>query len=85
MSCRIGITTDPDTRRADWERQVVGLRDWRLLRTFGAKPGAKKYAAQYAEKYGCRMSSVDMNVGGTWYVYRYNFTKVRTETSPANE
>jgi len=82
MSSRMGITTDPDARRADWESQVVGFRNWRLLRTFGAKLGAKKYAAQYAQKYGCRVSPDDVNGGGMWYVYRFNYDTMRTETLP---
>ncbi len=84
MSSRMGITTDPDARRADWESQVVGFRNWRLLRTFGAKMGAQKFAAQYATKYGCRVSPDDANGGGKWYVYRFNYDTMRTETLPAD-
>ncbi len=84
MSSKMGITTDPDAKRAHWESRVVGFRGWRLLRTFGTKPGAQKFAAQYAEKYGCRVSSVDTNVEGTWYVYRFNYNKIRTEAFSAD-
>ena len=28
MPCRVGITTDPATRKAYWEGQVVGFRNW---------------------------------------------------------
>ena len=29
MPCRVGITRNPERRKAEWEREVVGLRNWR--------------------------------------------------------
>ena len=53
MPCRVGITTDPDTRREQWESQVVGLKNWRILRSFRSKAKAQEYEIWYARTYGC--------------------------------
>ena len=29
MPCRVGITTDPSKRKGEWERQVVGMKNWK--------------------------------------------------------
>lgn len=31
MPCRVGITTRPEERRAEWERLVIGMSNWRIL------------------------------------------------------
>jgi len=78
MPCRVGITTDPNARRAYWESQVVGLRDWRILKTFSRKAEAQEYETQYAAKYGCQAHAGGADTPGTWYVYRFDYTRTRS-------
>ena len=53
MPCRVGITTDLEARRAYWEGQVEGLKNWRHLKTFSTKEEAQEYETDYADRYGC--------------------------------
>ena len=48
MPCRVGMTTDPETRRAYWGSHVVGFKNWRILKTFSRKAEAQEYETQYA-------------------------------------
>jgi len=77
MPCRVGITTDPDRRKSEWESQVVGFRNWRLLKKFGSRKQAQEYEDLYASRYNCLASHGGMKTRGPWYVYRFDYTRVR--------
>ena len=57
MPRRVGITTDPDTRRAYWQNQVVGFTNWRILSRFRSRTEAQAYETRYARRYGCQASA----------------------------
>lgn len=76
MPCRVGITTDPDRRKADWDRHVVGLRNWKIVGKHRSKSAAQKAETVYARQSGC----VSKPGGGgqeraTWYVYRFTYDR----------
>jgi len=75
MPCRVGITTDPETRRAYWQRQVVGFKNWRILAKFRSKQKAQDYETSYAARSGCQAHAGGPDVPGTWYVYRFDYTR----------
>ncbi len=75
MSCRVGITTDPHTRRAYWQNQVVGFTNWRILKSFRHKTEAQEYETQYAERYRCQAHAGGPDAPGIWYVYRFDYTR----------
>jgi len=77
MPCRVGITTDPDTRRAYWENHVVGLTNWRIINTFRYKSDAQEYEIRYANRVGCAAHAGGPDTSGTWYVYRFDYTRTR--------
>jgi len=77
MPCRVGITTDPDTRRAYWQNQVVGFTNWRILKSFRRRAEAQEYETQYAKRYGCQASPGGADAPGTWYVYRFDYSRTR--------
>jgi hypothetical protein len=77
MPCRVGITTDPDARRAYWQNQVVGFTNWRILKSSRSKTEAQDYETQYAERYGCQAKAGGPDAPGTWYVYRFDYTRTR--------
>ena len=77
MPCRVGITTDPVTRRATWERNVSGLKNWRILAKYRSRKKAQEHETRYANTYGCQASPGGAGVGGTWHVYRFDYTRTK--------
>jgi hypothetical protein len=77
MPCRVGITTDPDARRAYWQSQVAGFTGWRIRQTFSSKAKAQEYETQYAARYGCQAHAGGPEAPGMWYVYRFDYTRTR--------
>ena len=75
MPCRVGITTDPKGRRAQWESQVVGLKKWRILKSFASREKAQEYETWYAARYVCQAYPGGADAPGTWYVYRFDYSK----------
>jgi len=53
MPCRVGITTNLDRRREEWEDQVVGFRNWIILEQFDNRDDAQAYEDEYAREHGC--------------------------------
>lgn len=75
MPCRVGITTRPDERRAEWERAVIGLRNWQIIGRYSSKEQAQAHEDRYAAQTGCQASHGGPDPDGTWYVYRFDYTK----------
>lgn len=75
MPCRVGITTDPGSRRSYWENRVVGLTNWRILMKFRSRSAAQQYENEYAARYGCHAHPGGPDAPGTWYVYRFDYTR----------
>ncbi|MCY4161707.1 MAG: hypothetical protein OXC92_03560 [Flavobacteriaceae bacterium] len=74
MACRIGITTDRERRKREWERQLGNLKNWTILETFSNKSDAQQYEKQEAERQNCVWSpGGDGDDYDTWYVYRFEF------------
>lgn len=78
MPCRVGITTDPETRKAYWERQVVGLDGWRILAQYTSRDKAQEHETQYAERNGCQAKAGGADAPGPWHVYRFDYTRTRS-------
>ncbi len=74
MSCRVGITTDPDRRKKEWENQHPTLRNWKILSKHDSKTKAQSRENQEARNRGCVSGS---GGGGpeyaTWYVYYFEY------------
>ena len=77
MPCRVGITTDPDRRKAEWESKVVRLRNWRILNSYRSREKAQEHETRYAKRYGCQAAPGGAEAGGTWYVYRFDYTRTK--------
>lgn len=77
MPCRVGITTNPKTRKADWERKVVGLKNWRIIRKFQSRKEAQEYETKYAKKYRCKANPGGNEADGIWHVYRFEYTRMK--------
>lgn len=74
MACQVGITTDPDRRKAEWERERPRLRNWMILSTHSTKSAAQTAENRQAAAYGCNSGA---GGGGseyaTWYVYKFDY------------
>jgi len=74
MSCRIGITTDPDRRRGEWEKEYPNLRNWQILGRCKTKSAAQKAETHLAHRFGCEAAP-----GGpgkehdNWCVYKFDY------------
>lgn len=77
MPCRVGITTRPGERKAEWERSVVGLRNWRILGTYSTKREAQDHEDRYARQNGCQASHGGGDGVGRWSVYRFDYTRTK--------
>ncbi len=77
MPCRVGITTDPERRKAYWESKVYGLTNWRLLKSYRSRAKAQEHEERYAARYNCQASPGGNDAGGTWHVYRFDYTRTR--------
>ncbi len=75
MPCRVGITTDPNERKADWNRSVKGLKNWRILKKFRNKSDAQEYETRYANRYGCIAHPGGADAPGIWHVYYFEYTR----------
>jgi len=78
MPCRVGISTNPAGRKAEWENQVIGLKNWRIVKKFRSKQKAQEYETWYAERYNCRAHAGGSDAPGIWHVYRFNYTRGRS-------
>lgn len=74
MPCRIGITTDPDRRKSEWEGKYPTLTNWELLKG----PLATKQEAQVSETtlsqdLGCESAPGGDDPFVKWYVYKFDY------------
>jgi len=78
MPCRVGITTRPDERRAEWERRVVGLTNWRIIGEYHSRQKAQAHEERYAQQTGCQAWPGGSDAPGPWYVYRFDYIRERS-------
>lgn len=84
MPCKIGITTNPEAKRAYWQNQAIGFTNWQILEIFRSKSAAKEYETAYALRNGCEVELEDSDApviareSATeqewWYVYHFDYT-----------
>ena len=74
MACRVGITMDPDRRRAEWRRRYPSMFDWTIVATYYSKAAAQRAETNAAATQGCVASP---GGGGPenakWYLYRFYY------------
>ena len=78
MPCRVGITTNPERRKAQWESKVYGMKNWRILKSYRSRERAQEHENRYAAQYGCQASPGGNEAGGMWHVYRFEYTRVKS-------
>ena len=84
MPCRVGITRYPAIRKAYWEDQVVGLRNW-TQENIGSKADAQKEEDRRQDactRIGNR-GTCHAHAGGgdpdasDWYVYEFDYDQTK--------
>ena len=75
MPIRVGITTNPAQRKAYWESQVVGLKNWKILASYTSKNKAIEHEKRYAERYKAKLSTGGVDGSGSWSVYRFDYVR----------
>ncbi len=73
MACKIGITTDLDRRRKEWESEYPNLYGWQMLDgPFATQQKAQEAEDRLAKQHGC-----DSHHGGEgkgqWWVYKFYY------------
>ena len=76
MGCRVGITTDPISRKKDWGLKYPRMKNWKVSKPYSSRKAAQAEETRLAARYGC-----DAHYGGRdpdntsakWYVYRFNY------------
>lgn len=72
MACRVGMTTDPITRKAYWSSIHPTLRNWNIVAEYDSKSKAQVFETEYSRLRGCVAGP-----GGEgpeyakWYVYEF--------------
>ncbi|MCK4347806.1 MAG: hypothetical protein KAW47_04235 [Thermoplasmatales archaeon] len=77
MHCRVGITTNPDRRRDEWQDKVIGFRNWKIVNQFDNRDAAQAFENQYAREHGCEAHPGGDEASGIWHVYYFEFVMDR--------
>lgn len=76
MPCRIGITTNVESRRLYWKSACPSLSDWQILAgPLATKAQAQAEETRLAKKYNCDSApggDDPNNADAQWYVYGFN-------------
>lgn len=77
MACRIGVTTDPESRRARWEqwclRQGHPMKNWEIVGEFSIQEEAEEAGNDLAAKLGGEASPGAPDMDGPWHLYKVEY------------
>lgn len=75
MPCQVGMTTDPERRLHEWENEVVGLKNWKILDTYTNREAARKAEERFAKRFRCNYHPGGEGAHGPWHVYYFEYTR----------
>ena len=78
MPCQVGMTTNPQRRREEWERdrRIQSIANWRIVDRAATKTEAQRKEREWAAHLGCKYGE-----GGAgpefahWYIYVFEYTR----------
>lgn len=74
MACRVGITTDPNRRKAEWQIQHPNLRNWQIIGQHNSRSAAQAQEIQVANTYNCTAyPGGEGPENAIWYVYYFEY------------
>ena len=77
MPCQVGITTRLNERKAEWEREVIGFRNWKVLGRYKSRAAAQAAEDRYARQYGCNANHGGSSAVGPWSVHYFDYDRKR--------
>ena len=75
MKKRIGITTDPQRRKKEWESLYPSLRNWRVVATGLTYDQAQEQEFCYVRGKGFIGNGGDYVPGYVWSVYTFEYSE----------
>ena len=76
MPCRVGITTDPERRRHEWQERFPALHHWQILACGLTKHDAQIRQTLEAIRHGCAHAPIGSEVENTsWSVYYFEYNQ----------
>ena len=76
MPCRIGITTNIDSRRNYWDARVQGMRNFQVISSHNSRSAAQAAENRKAASHGCISSpGGGGNQNARWHVYHFFYTR----------
>lgn len=75
MACRVGITTDPKRREAEWKSECPSMRNWKIESEHYSKSEAQKEEDRLAKLRGCvsARGGREPENATLWYVYSFTY------------
>ena len=74
MGCRVGMTTDPKTRKQAWMKKHPTLKNWKQLGKYSTKTAAQAAENKFAKDYGCVASGGGAGrENDNWIVYKFDY------------
>ena len=73
--CRVGMTTDPDRRKAEWEAEIPNTTNWKWYGPYDSREDAQTAETTLAEKHGCESHPGGPEPKGNpqWWVYKFTY------------
>ena len=73
MACRVGITTNLERRKAEWQKKYPNLRNWKKFGPYPTKEAAQRREEQLADQNNCKAFRGGRNKkDAEWYAYKFN-------------
>ncbi len=76
MACRVGITTRPEERKSEWEREYRNFRNWKIIGPFEDRKRAQQVETNVAKTHGCEAHPGGRDpdsTNGPWSVYQFEY------------
>jgi hypothetical protein len=73
MACRVGITTRPQERRAEWLREYPTMHSWQLFGPFASREQAQAWEDLQRACVRSGGGAEPDFAGARWWGYRFDF------------
>lgn len=75
MACVIGMTTNLQRRKREWEAEYSSLRDWQIMGgPYADRKTAQAVEDRLAQQHGCQAhhGGRDPDIPNGWWIYGFN-------------
>ena len=73
--CRVGMTTNPTRRKAEWEAEIPNTTDWTWFGPYNSRKDAQATETLCAALYGCEAypGGREPENNKSWWVYKFTY------------